>query len=144
MKIGWLGVKKRLIRRRPRRRRMSSLHTAHYNEHKERARVLIHERLTYWNAFYNCSYNKVAIRNQSTRWGSCSMKRNLNFNYRIALLPQDLMDYVIVHELCHLIEFNHSPAFWACMGRALPDHEVRKGVLRAINMHELHTEKCVL
>lgn len=143
MKIGWLGVKKRLTRRRPRRRRVS-LHTAHYNEHKEHARVLIHERLMYWNTFYNCTYNKVAIRNQSTRWGSCSMKRNLNFNYRIALLPQELMDYVIVHELCHLIEFNHSPAFWECVGRALPDHEVRKGVLRAINMHELHTEKCVL
>ncbi|MCR4285601.1 MAG: M48 family metallopeptidase, partial [Candidatus Kaiserbacteria bacterium] len=130
-------------RRRPRRRRVSH-HTAHYNEHKERARILIHERLTYWNTFYNCSYNKVAIRNQSTRWGSCSMKRNLNFNYRIALLPQELMDYVIVHELCHLIEFNHSSAFWACMGRALPDHHERKIALQHVPMHTLHTEKCVL
>jgi predicted metal-dependent hydrolase len=143
MKIGWLGVRKRLIRRRPRRRRVS-LHTAHYDEHKERARVLVHERLMYWNAFYNCVYNKVAIRNQSTRWGSCSAKKNLNFNYRIALLPQELMDYVIVHELCHLIEFNHSPAFWACMARALPDHEVRKEALRAINMYELHTKQHIL
>jgi predicted metal-dependent hydrolase len=143
MRIGWLGVRRRLAGRR-RRRRPASLHVAHYNEHKERARILIHERLVYWNTFYNCTYNKVAIRNQSTRWGSCSMKRNLNFNYRIALLPQELMDYVIVHELCHLIEFNHSPAFWACMARALPDHHERKSALQLIPMHILHTEKCVL
>ncbi len=143
MRIGWFGVQKRPTRRRLRRRRVG-LHTAHYLEHKERARVLIHERLVHWNMFYNCVYNKVAIRNQSTRWGSCSQKKNLNFNYRIALLPQELMDYVIVHELCHLIEFNHSPAFWACMARALPDHEERKATLRAVSMHELHTEKCVL
>lgn len=144
MKIGWLGVRRRFAAGRRRRRRPASPHVAHYNEHKERARILIHERLTYWNTFYNCAYNKVAIRNQSTRWGSCSMKKNLNFNYRIALLPQELMDYVIVHELCHLIEFNHSPAFWACMARALPDHEARKGVLRAINMHELQSERLTL
>ncbi len=81
------------------------------------------------NAHYALSFNKVAIRNQRTRWGSCSKKGNLNFHYRITELPESLADYLIVHELCHLAELNHSKKFWALVGETIPDHKVRRKAL---------------
>lgn len=92
-----------------------------YAEHKERALVLARARLEYFNTFYNFSFNKINIKNQKTRWGSCSMKGNLNFNYKIALLPSHLADYIIVHELCHLKEFNHSRKFWNLVAETMPN-----------------------
>ena len=80
----------------------------------------------YFNGVYKFKFNKVNIRNQKTRWGSCSAKGNINFNYKIALLPERLADYIIVHELCHLGEFNHSRKFWDLVVEAIPDHrEIR-------------------
>jgi len=76
------------------------------------ARALVHELLVECNKHYGFLYNKVFIRNTRTRWGSCSSRGNLGFNYRIAKLPPELQRYIVVHELCHLKEFNHSPAFW--------------------------------
>lgn len=93
-----------------------------YAEYKERALVLAQARLEYFNSFYNLKYNKVNIKNQKTRWGSCSGKGNLNFNYKIALLPPHLADYIIVHELCHLKEFNHSNKFWALVAETTPNY----------------------
>ncbi len=81
---------------------------------------MVHVKLAYWNQLYGFRWRRVAIRNQRTCWGSCSSAKNLNFNYKIAFLPARLQDYLIVHELCHLKEFNHSPAFWALVARALP------------------------
>lgn len=101
--------------------------TKKYLLHKESARKLVHERLEYFNQFYGFKYNKVAIRNQKTRWGSCSKRGNLNFSYKLALLPPHLADYIIVHELCHLKEFNHSQAFWDLVAQQFLDHkELRK------------------
>ncbi len=95
--------------------------------HKESARKLVHERLEYFNQLYNFKYNKVAIRNQKTRWGSCSRRGNLNFSYRLALMEPRLADYIIVHELCHLKEFNHSQNFWDLVAQQFPDYrELRK------------------
>lgn len=93
----------------------------HYVTHKESARALVHEKLQHWNSFYNFTYHKVAIRSQKTRWGSCSSKGNLNFNYKIIFLEPALQDYLIVHELCHLKEMNHGPNFWSLVEKAIPD-----------------------
>lgn len=93
----------------------------HYLLHKESARKLVHEKLEHWNSFYNFTYNKVAIRSQRTRWGSCSSKGNLNFNYKIIFLSPELQDYLIVHELCHLQEMNHGPNFWSLVEKTIPD-----------------------
>lgn len=107
----------------------------HFAEHKEKARVLVGERLAYFNQFYNLKWNKVAIRNQRSRWGSCSRKKNLNFNYRIALLPPHLADYIIVHELCHLAQLNHSLKFWALVAQTMPEHRSLRKELRRQGMH---------
>lgn len=81
----------------------------------------MHARLAYFNQFYNFSYNKVFIKNQKTRWGSCSSKGNLNFSYRIIFLSPEAQDYLIVHELCHLKEFNHSQKFWDLVAKQVPN-----------------------
>jgi predicted metal-dependent hydrolase len=101
-----------------------------YKTHKEKARSLISERLIHWNQFYNFQYGRISIRNQKTRWGSCSRKGNLNFSWKLAVLPEDLADYVIVHELCHLKEFNHSAKFWGLVAKTIPDYKKRRNELR--------------
>ncbi len=96
-------------------------------KHKTEALALAQNRVEYFNKFYNFKFNKINIRNQKTRWGSCSKKGNLNFNYKIALLPSRQADYIIVHELCHLGEFNHSHNFWNLVLKIMPDYlKIRK------------------
>ena len=101
-----------------------------YKENKEKARKLVHERLEYFNQFYGFKWGRVSIRNQKTCWGSCSQKGNLNFNYKLALIPLELADYVIVHELCHLGELNHSKRFWNLVTRTIPRHKQARAKLR--------------
>lgn len=92
-------------------------------EARECARALVHARLTYFNQFYQCEYKKVFIKNQKTRWGSCSSAGNLNFSYRIIFLSPEAQDYLIVHELCHLKEFNHSERFWKLVAQQIPNYK---------------------
>lgn len=75
------------------------------------------------------SYGQITIRNQRTRWGSCSGRKNLNFNCLLLLVPEPVMDYVIVHELCHLIHLDHSKAFWATVEKFMPDYKTRRAWL---------------
>ena len=89
---------------------------------REYARIFVENRINYFNKLYNFRINKIAIKNTSTRWGSCSSKRNLNFNYKIIYLRPQLADYLIVHELCHLGELNHSKKFWLLVKKTIPDY----------------------
>ena len=102
-----------------------------YHKFKHQALVLAGERVKYWNQFYNFSYNRINIKNQKTRWGSCSKKGNLNFNYKIVHLPKELLDYLVVHELCHLKEFNHSKNFWQLVGQTIPDYKIYRTRLKS-------------
>ncbi|MBX4195675.1 M48 family metallopeptidase [Candidatus Parcubacteria bacterium] len=115
--------------------------SARYLKHKEMARGLVQARLEHFNTFYNFDYKRIAIKNHKSRWGSCSKKGNLNFNYRIALLPPHLADYIIVHELCHLEEFNHSERFWALVEKTLPDWRKSRAELMRIDVRFVTLEK---
>ena len=77
------------------------------------------------------TYGRISLRKQKTRWGSCSAKGNLNFNCLLALAPPEVQDYVIIHELCHRKELNHSPAFWALVAQAMPEYQQCRRWLKA-------------
>lgn len=104
-----------------------------YLAHRESARSLVAARLAYWNAQYGFQYGRVSIKNMSSRWGSCSAKRNLNFHYKVLELSPALLDYLIVHELCHLKEMNHGPRFWALVAEAIPDYQRLRVDLRSFS-----------
>jgi predicted metal-dependent hydrolase len=108
------------------------LDRAAYLQSREKARRFIKQRLDHFSKHYDFSYRRVAIRNQRSLWGSCSNKKNLNFNYKIIFLPADLADYIVVHELCHLQELNHSPAFWKLVAKTLPNYKDLRKKLRIL------------
>lgn len=89
---------------------------------KKEAKRLIPERVRYYAAKLGITYGRVAIRAQRSRWGSCSSKGNLNFNCLLMLTPREVIDSVIVHELCHRRQLNHSKAFWKLVYEAMPDY----------------------
>ncbi|HAT74290.1 MAG: hypothetical protein US30_C0002G0025 [Candidatus Moranbacteria bacterium GW2011_GWF2_36_839] len=103
-----------------------------YLKYKKLAREIAEKKLKYFNEFYGFSYGRVSIRNQKTRWGSCSRSGNLNFSYRIIYLSEKLCDYIIVHELCHLGEFNHSRDFWNLVVKMVPEYKKIRGEVRKI------------
>jgi predicted metal-dependent hydrolase len=121
----WYPRKKKIRRRR-------TTVTKHYLTHKEIARNIITGRLQHWNNHYNFTYNRIGIRNQKTCWGSCTDKGNLNFNYKLIFLPNHLLDYVLVHELCHLQELNHGQSFWQLVEMTLPNYKEHIVELRSI------------
>ena len=75
-------------------------------------------------------YGRIAIKAAKTRWGSCSAQGNLNFHWKLILMPPAILDYVVVHELAHRIEMNHSPRFWTQVERILPDYRERRRWLK--------------
>ncbi len=91
--------------------------------YKDRARRLIAGRLAHFSREHGFEYGKVSIRDQKTRWGSCSTEKNLSFSWRLVQLPPDILDYVVVHELVHTKVLNHSKAFWTEVGSRCPDYK---------------------
>jgi predicted metal-dependent hydrolase len=98
-----------------------------YLRYKVELEKIVQQRLEFFNRHYNLQYQRITIRDQKTRWGSCSSKGNLNFNYKILFLSPEVRDYIIVHELCHLKEMNHSRRFWNLVAETIPNYvELRK------------------
>ena len=95
-----------------------------------RALERIRARLAYYAPRIGVTPGRIAIRDQKTRWGSCSSKGNLNFNWKLIMAPPRCLDYVVIHELCHLAVFNHSPRFWAMVAAQMPDYEPWKKWLK--------------
>ena len=102
-----------------------------YLTYKDAALQIAERRIAHFNRVYGFPIGRISIRNQKTRWGSCSHRGDLTFNYKIALLPPHLADYIIVHELCHRKEMNHSHRFWDLVAKTVPHHrELRKELRR--------------
>ena len=97
---------------------------------KKQARKIIVPKVERYAHIMNVEYGRIAIRAQKTRFGSCSSKGNLNFNCVLALMPEEIVDYVVVHELAHLKQMNHSKLFWAEVEKVLPDYKKRRRWLK--------------
>lgn len=97
---------------------------------RENAEKVIRQRVVLLSEMLGISFSGISIRLQKTRWGSCSVRGNLNFNAVISVMPGEIMDYVIVHELCHRIEMNHSAGFWGLVEDAIPDYRERRKWLK--------------
>ena len=90
----------------------------------------IRQRLAWYIPRVGREPGRVTIREQKSRWGSCSSKGNLNFNWKLIMAPPEALDYVVIHELCHLYEFNHSPRFWALVEAQMPEYKAWKQWLK--------------
>jgi predicted metal-dependent hydrolase len=97
---------------------------------KKQARPVFLARTAYFAPLVGVRVGRISVRSQRSKWGSCSSKGNLNFNCLLLLAPPAVLDYVVVHELCHRLELNHSPRFWAELRRVLPDYEAARRWLR--------------
>jgi len=98
--------------------------------YRQRAAEKIKERLRHYSTIIGVEPNAVRIKNQKKRWGSCSSRGNLNFNWRCIMAPIEVLDYIVVHELCHLVHMNHSSKYWALVGRIMPDYQNHRDWLR--------------
>ena len=98
---------------------------------KTRAKNEIPIRVDRYASLMGLEYGRIALRTQKTRFGSCSSKKNLNFNLAIMLMPEEIIDYVIVHELAHIKQMNHSKAFWCEVERVMPDYKSRRDWIKA-------------
>ena len=96
----------------------------------DQAVKIIPEKVRYFAGKIGVAYGRITIRNQKTRWGSCSGKGNLNFNCLLMLTPDEVQDYVVIHELCHRKEMNHSPKFWAEVAKFMPDYKQKRKWLK--------------
>lgn len=110
--------------------------TALEKRYKDAARDYIPKRVAYFQTMTGGNYTRITIRDQKTRWGSCSSNGTLSFNWRLMLAPPAILDYVVVHELCHLTHMNHSSAFWATVESVYPDYRTARKWLKE-HGHEL-------
>lgn len=99
--------------------------------YREEARKILTEKTALWAQRMGVTYGRITIREQTTRWGSCSGKGNLNYNWKLVLLPEELLEYAVVHELAHRKEMNHSERFWNIVEQELPDYRQRRKALRS-------------
>ena len=90
--------------------------------YKKQARAVITERVDFYAAKYGFEVEKIRISSARTRWGSCSAKKTLSFTWRIVMAPPEVIDYLVVHELCHLRELNHSRSYWSLVESIMPGY----------------------
>ena len=107
-----------------------------YLKNKKLALQIVKEKIEKLNKHYDFRFNKISIRKQGTRWGSCSSRKNLSFNYKIVFLDSFAQEYLVAHELCHLKEMNHSKNFWALVALAVPDYKIQKQKLKNFHLKE--------
>jgi hypothetical protein len=106
--------------------------------YREEARRVISKRLRHYATEYKLPYNRLYIRGQKTRWGSCSARKNLSFNWRLIQVPPRILDYVVAHELVHAQHFDHSEAFWERLGAVYPEYEEAMEWLENYHAYQRH------
>lgn len=98
--------------------------------YRERAREVLQQKVSYYQKFIGKSVGDIRIKEQKSRWGSCSNKGNLNFNWKILMAEDDIIDYLVVHELCHRLHMDHSKEFWDSVGKIIPDYKTKEKWLK--------------
>lgn len=126
-KSKWIEKHLRMVKedqeRRAKEAPIQKLSLAELQKLADQALKVMPEKVRYYAKKVGVNYGRITIRNQKTRWGSCSAKGNLNFNCLLMLAPDEVQNYVVIHELCHRKEMNHSPKFWAEVEKIMPDYE---------------------
>lgn len=130
-KKGWIAkkIEKEKIQITPELKENSRIH---YLLHKIKARNLVKNKLEKWNKIFGFECRGIKIKKLKSRWGSCSSNKYLNINYKVMFLPELMQDYIIVHELCHLKEMNHSRKFWSLVAHAIPEYQIISKNIRKI------------
>lgn len=130
-KASWIRMQQGRMQERENMRQQARIHldAAQEKELRERAKSVLAQRTAYFARQIGVTYGRITVRDQKTRWGSCSQTGNLNFNFRLILAPLEVLDYVVVHELCHRRQMNHSAQFWQEVAQVLPDYRKRKAWL---------------
>ncbi len=131
-KAAWLKRQLEKVKRYEEKYNYNSTNADHVD--KAKAKTTLGKRLKWLTGKYGFSYNRVFIRNQKTRWGSCSSKNNISLNMQLVRLPDELVDYVILHELAHTIKKDHSKAFWAEMDKLVGNGKQMSSRLRSYGM----------
>lgn len=132
-KSQWIEKHTAIVRERQKKREqepLKKLDMEKINELAEKALEVLPDKVWYFANKIGVDFSHVTIRNQKTRWGSCSSKGNLNFNCLLMLMPEEILDYVVVHELCHRKEMNNSKRFWAEVEKVMPDYKERRRWLK--------------
>lgn len=99
-------------------------------QYKKQAKAYLQRKCRYFSGIMGLRHGEIKINGAKTRWGSCNRKGDINFTWRLLLMPEELVDYVVVHELAHLMEMNHSSRFWSVVERTIPDFKARRKKLR--------------
>ena len=130
-KASWIRMQQGKMQEREKMRQQARIHldAAQEKELRERAKSVLAQRTAYFARQVGVTNGRITVRDQKTRWGSCSQTGNLNFNFRLILAPLEVLDYVVVHELCHRRQMNHSTQFWQEVAQVLPDYRKRKAWL---------------
>ncbi len=100
------------------------------NWYRDKATEKIEARLVYYQTYFDMAPKRLVIKNQQKRWGSCTKNKELLFNWKCVMCPAPILDYIVVHEMCHLVHMNHSQEFWELLKKVLPDYENRKEWLK--------------
>ncbi len=93
---------------------------------REKAKEVLCAKTAEWAQKIGVQYNNIVIKDQQTLWASCSAKKNINYTYRIVKMPEAIRDYLIVHELCHLVHMNHGAEYWQLVGQFCPDYKAHR------------------
>ena len=123
-------IEKHLKRSEEKSSRESALTSEKVEELKKLAKNVLKAKTAYYAGIMGLKHGRITITSAKTRFGSCSSKGNISFSYRLMLYPEAAIDYVVVHELAHLLEMNHSPAFYKIIERVLPDYKERRKLLK--------------